>query len=117
MSHHSLAFLLVFLGGGLGSMLRHAVNQASAAQFGVDFAWGTLIVNIVGSFAMGLLAGWFALRGEGEQMLRLFLATGIQSSADWDPNRRSTTTARSSKFIDGESRMVATPGSSSTASI
>lgn len=77
MSHHALALLLIFLGGGLGSMLRHLVNQASAAVFGVNFGWGTLFVNIVGSFAMGLLAGWFAFRSEGGELLRLFLATGI----------------------------------------
>ena len=76
-SHHALAFLLIFLGGGIGSILRHAVNQKSAALLGVNFPWGTLCVNIIGSIAMGLLAGWFAFRGEGGQMLRLFLATGI----------------------------------------
>jgi CrcB protein len=74
---HLLGYLLVFLGGGLGSMLRHAVNQASAFFLGAGF-WGTLFVNITGSFAMGLLAGWFAFRGEGGgQSLRLFLTTGI----------------------------------------
>jgi len=76
-SHHALALLLIFLGGGLGSMLRHLVNQGSAAVFGVNFGWGTLFVNIVGSFAMGLLAGWFAFRSEGGELLQLFLATGI----------------------------------------
>src|SRR5215475_847602 len=70
-------YLFVFLGGGLGSMLRHAVNQASAFFLGAGF-WGTLFVNISGSFAMGLIAGWFAFRGEGgQQSLRLFLTTGI----------------------------------------
>lgn len=70
-------YLLVFLGGGLGSMLCHAVNQASAFFLGAGF-WGTLFVNITGSFAMGLIAGWFAFRGEGgQQSLRLFLTTGI----------------------------------------
>lgn len=58
-------------------MLRHAANQASAALFGVHFPWGTLFVNIIGSLAMGLVAGWFTFRGEGGQLLRLFLATGI----------------------------------------
>jgi CrcB protein len=70
-------YLLVFLGGGFGLMLRHAVNQISAALLGVGF-WGTLFVNISGSFAMGLIAGWFAFRSEGGgQWLRLFLTTGI----------------------------------------
>lgn len=77
LTHRSLAFVLIFIGGGIGSMLRHAVNQASAAMFGVSFPYGTLFVNIVGSLAMGLVAGWFAFRGEGGQLLRLFLATGI----------------------------------------
>ena len=49
MGHHALVFLLVFIGGGLGSMLRHAVNQASAAMLGINFPFGTLFVNIIGS--------------------------------------------------------------------
>jgi len=76
-SRHALGFFLVFIGGGFGSMLRHASNQASAAILGVDFPYGTMFVNIVGSLAMGLIAGWFALRGGGSQMLPLFLTTGI----------------------------------------
>ena len=75
--HQGLAFLLIFLGGGIGSMLRHVVNQTGAALFGPTFPWGTLLVNIVGSLAMGLLAGWSASRSEGGQLIRLFLATGI----------------------------------------
>ena len=72
-----VSYFLIFLGGGLGSMLRHAVNQVSASLLGAGF-WGTLFVNITGSFAMGLIAGWFAFRGEGgRQSLRLFLTTGI----------------------------------------
>jgi len=77
MSHRSLGFLLIFIGGGLGSMLRHAVNLSSAALFGVNFPYGTMIVNITGSFTMGVIAGWFALRGQGGQMMSLFLTTGI----------------------------------------
>jgi CrcB protein len=76
-SHRVLAFILIFIGGGVGSMLRHAVNQASAAMFGMNFPYGTLSVNIIGSLVMGLIAGWFSYRGEGGQLLRLFLTTGI----------------------------------------
>ena len=72
-----LAFILIFIGGGIGSMLRYSVNQATATHLGVGFPWATLFVNVVGSLAMGLLAGWFAFRGEGGQLLRLFLTTGI----------------------------------------
>ncbi|HVV45428.1 MAG TPA: fluoride efflux transporter CrcB [Bryobacteraceae bacterium] len=74
-SHRVLAFILVFLGGGLGSMLRHAVNERGL--WGVDYPWNTVFVNIAGSLLMGLIAGWFALRGHGGQMSRLFLTTGV----------------------------------------
>jgi CrcB protein len=76
-SHQRFVFLLIFVGGGIGSMLRHAVNQTTAAVLGVNFPYGTLLVNIIGSFIVGLLAGWFALRGGNSQSLRLFLTTGI----------------------------------------
>jgi fluoride exporter len=70
-------YLWVFLGGGIGAALRHAVNRAALAWFGPGFPAGTLIVNVSGSLAMGLLAGWLLLKGIGDQPLRLFLATGI----------------------------------------
>jgi CrcB protein len=68
---------LVFLGGGIGSALRHGVNQAAARLLGSGFPYGTLTVNIVGSFIMGVLAGYFAFKGEASQPWRLFLTTGI----------------------------------------
>jgi fluoride exporter len=73
------AYLLVFVGAGLGGALRHAVNLGAERAFGAAFPWSTLAVNVVGSFAMGLLAGWLALRmGEGwTQPVRLFAATGL----------------------------------------
>jgi fluoride exporter len=76
-SHQAFTFLLVFIGGGIGSMLRHAANQVGAFLFGVNLPSGTLFVNIIGSLAMGLIAGWFAFRGQGDQSMRLFLTTGI----------------------------------------
>ncbi len=73
------AFLIVFLGAGVGGALRHAVNIGCARLCGAAFPWGTLTVNVLGSLAMGLLAGWLALKsGEGwTQDARLFLATGV----------------------------------------
>ncbi len=71
-------FLLVFLGGGLGAGARHLTGLASLRMFGPAFPFGTLIVNIIGSLAMGILIGWLARRvGGTSQELRLLLATGF----------------------------------------
>ena len=70
-------YLLVFVGGGLGASLRHFVNVTCARCIGIDFPWGTFIINITGSTVMGLIAGYLASRGEASQPWRLFLMTGI----------------------------------------
>src|SRR5690349_957463 len=72
-----MLYLIVFLGAGIGGALRHGVNVGAARLFGFGFPFGTLIVNIVGSFAMGLLAGYFAFRPGIPQHMRLFLTTGV----------------------------------------
>src|SRR5438128_4980752 len=72
-----MLYLIVFLGAGIGGALRHGVNVAAARLFGFGFPYGTLMVNVAGSFAMGLLAGYFAFRPGIGQHLRLFLTTGI----------------------------------------
>lgn len=70
-------YLIVFLGGGVGAALRHGVNVTTARLFGTTIPWGTFTVNVTGSFIMGLIAGYFALRGDASQHWRLFLTTGI----------------------------------------
>jgi CrcB protein len=70
-------YLIVFLGGGIGSVLRHLVNVLSARGLGTAFPYGTLTVNVTGSIVMGLLAGYFAFKGDAAQGWRLFLMTGI----------------------------------------
>ncbi len=70
-------YLTVFLGGGIGAILRHSVNVAAPRLLGGGFPTGTLTVNIVGSFVMGLLVEWFALKMDPGQHWRLFLTTGI----------------------------------------
>ena len=52
-----MGFLIVFLGAGLGGAMRHGVNLAAVRALGYGFPFGTLIVNILGSLAIGLLAG------------------------------------------------------------
>jgi CrcB protein len=72
-----MLYLIVFLGAGIGGALRHCVNIAAAKVFGFEFPYGTFIVNVGGSFVMGLFAGFFAYRAGIPQHLRLFLTTGI----------------------------------------
>jgi CrcB protein len=70
-------YLIVFIGGGIGAALRHGVNVAGLRLFGPAYPWGTMIINIVGSLVMGLVAAWFALRGDASGPWRLLIATGI----------------------------------------
>jgi CrcB protein len=72
-----MGFLIVFLGGGVGAALRHGVNLVSARLLGTAFPYATLIENVSGSLAMGLLAAYFAYLGDASQHWRLFLTTGI----------------------------------------
>src|SRR5690606_28859019 len=69
--------LVVFVGAGLGGVLRHGVNSAAAMWLGIAFPYGTFAVNIIGSFLMGLLVGYFALKGSTIPHIQLFLATGV----------------------------------------
>lgn len=67
-------FLQVALGGAIGSIARYGVNILSS-RIAPGLPWGTMVVNIVGSMAMGLVAAWFALRG-GHHLAPL-LMTGV----------------------------------------
>lgn len=69
--------VLVFLGAGLGGMLRHAVNQLWLRAADSTAAVPTLVVNVLGSLALGMLTGVLAARGHAAQGMQLFLATGV----------------------------------------
>ncbi|MER9297279.1 fluoride efflux transporter CrcB [Mesorhizobium sp. M0621] len=68
--------LLVMVGGGIGAGIRHLANTGALRLVGPNYPWGTMAINIVGSFAMGLFIAVLARRG-GSNELRLFVATGI----------------------------------------
>jgi CrcB protein len=73
-----VGYLIVFVGAGIGGVLRHGVNLMAARLLGTAFPFGTMFVNLAGSLAMGLIVGYFAFKGEGApQDARLFLTTGI----------------------------------------
>jgi CrcB protein len=73
----AMNYVLVFIGGGLGSSLRHTINLLCARCIGTAFPYGTFIINITGSTVMGLIAGYLAFKGEASQPWRLFLMTGV----------------------------------------
>jgi CrcB protein len=68
----------VGLGGALGTVSRYFVYLASR---GLDARWNhpvsTLLVNILGSFLIGILAGLFAVRGPSSDILKHFLIIGF----------------------------------------
>lgn len=70
-------FLLVVVGGGIGAGLRHLVNVAGLRIAGPGFPWHTLVINIVGCFAMGVFIEVLARRFNASNEIRLFVATGI----------------------------------------
>jgi CrcB protein len=75
--HPLFVYFIVFLGAGLGGTLRHAVNVTVPRLLGSDYPYSTILVNAGGSLMMGLMAGWFAYKGDSAQAWRLFLATGV----------------------------------------
>jgi len=71
------SILYAALGGAIGASLRYGVNVTSMKLFGANFPWGTMFVNIVGSFAMGVLIAVMAQAWNTSQEMRIFLTTGV----------------------------------------
>ena len=69
--------LLVAAGGALGSALRYAVALGALAWLGPSFPWGTLAVNLVGSFLIGLVQQLATEALVLSEDSRLFLTTGL----------------------------------------
>lgn len=64
-------------GGAIGALGRHYVNVLALAWFGTAFPWGTLTVNIAGSFLMGVFIELSALVWSPGAMLRAMLTVGM----------------------------------------
>ena len=69
-------YLLVAVGGAVGAPLRYLTDRFVSSRHDSLFPWGTFIVNVVGSFLLGLLAG-AALVGAGTSDLGLLLGVGL----------------------------------------
>lgn len=72
-----MGFVLVFIGSGIGGMARHGVGLAALRWFGPDLPFGTLAINIFGSFLIGTVAEYWAIKSGLPQPVRLFLTTGV----------------------------------------
>ncbi|MBY5915619.1 protein CrcB [Rhizobium leguminosarum bv. trifolii] len=69
--------LLVAFGGAIGSVLRYYVGQWTLRLMGPAFPWGTLAVNVVGCFVIGVFAELIARKFNASTELRLLLITGF----------------------------------------
>ncbi len=70
------AFFLVFLGGGLGSMVRYLVYR-SMSHTTYPIFLSTMAVNIAGSLILGIIMGYSLKQGNFNQNALLFLTTGF----------------------------------------
>ncbi len=71
-----MKLLYIFLGGGLGSVLRYLVSGYAQRMFEATFPYGTMAVNLIGSLAIGLAWGAFERENIGSGM-RSFLFIGL----------------------------------------
>ncbi|MGR6465605.1 fluoride efflux transporter CrcB [Rhizobium sp. PAMB 3182] len=69
--------LLAALGGAFGSVLRYLVGNWTFRLFGPSYPWGTMTVNVVGSFVIGLFAELVARKLNSSPELRVLLITGF----------------------------------------
>ncbi len=73
--------ILVFVGGGIGAILRYFINNISENMFlsnsNYEFPWGTFVVNILGSFLIGFVVGLFDSSILSNEQLKLFIIVGV----------------------------------------
>jgi len=76
-----LAYLWVAIGGALGSVARFGIGGLVSEKFGQTFPWGTLVVNVTGSFVIGFIGALTVAEGRLSPQSRVFatqfLMTGI----------------------------------------
>lgn len=70
-------YLWVALGGAIGASGRFFVTSMTGRLIGHGFPWGTMVVNVFGSFVMGALISFMAIRWSASAEMRTFLTTGV----------------------------------------
>jgi CrcB protein len=69
--------LAVFFGGGLGCVARFAVSMLAMRVASPGFPWGTLAVNLIGAFCIGLFIEYMAMKNNAHPILPYLLVTGF----------------------------------------
>ncbi len=72
-----MLFVWVALGGAIGSVARFGLSHGIYRMLGDSFPYGILTVNILGSFAMGLMTALFMRKMEDNQAAQYFLTAGV----------------------------------------
>ncbi len=72
-----MSILYAAAGGAIGAAGRYLIGILALRLMGPGFPWGTLAVNILGSFLMGVIIVTLALRFSASQEFKTFLTTGI----------------------------------------
>ncbi|MGH7994052.1 MAG: fluoride efflux transporter CrcB [Limisphaerales bacterium] len=67
-----MTYLWVAIGGALGSVGRFWLNGIVAARFGETFPWGTMFINVTGSFVIGIVAALASAEGRMDSPSRAF---------------------------------------------
>lgn len=68
---------IIGLGGFVGANLRYWISGIAAERLGQSFPWGTLVVNITGSFLLAVFLNWVANHVSVDSRLRLLLTIGV----------------------------------------
>src|SRR5579872_3989625 len=83
-------YIAVMAGGAFGAACRYALGSTVGRLYAGPFPLGTFLINVTGSFLIGILMGFFVNRPAADAHVRLFLVTGILggyttfSSFEWE---------------------------------
>ena len=69
--------LSIFLGGGVGALLSFLISEQTDRLFLSSFPFGTIVVNVLGAFLMGLVVSYFADKVNISQNIKMFLTIGF----------------------------------------